>query len=208
MLAPDPVSGTVAKLVDFGLHKVIDDRIQKVVKRVVSEANMSLGRFRGLGGGMGLKPPVLVEEPEEDELEEELARQRMAAAAAANAAVAAAAATAAVAAAAAAGVSNNGMSCAGPSMSPSSSSRFAAGGKSAFVGASEAVVMGMGSVSMATNRDGEELQNSGDLQSTLSQHPSLSTTSTPACGSLLSPLSTDSSDELRSVSHSLVTDHA
>lgn len=72
MLAPDPVTGTVAKLVDFGLHKVIDDRIQKVVKRVVSEANMGLTRFRGLGGIQ--HQPV---HEEVDELEEELAHQRM-----------------------------------------------------------------------------------------------------------------------------------
>lgn len=41
--------GVVAKLVDFGLHKVIDDRIKKVVKRVISEAN--------LGGRLGLGRP-------------------------------------------------------------------------------------------------------------------------------------------------------
>ena len=46
-----------AKLVDFGLHKVIDDRIKKVVKRVISEANlggrMGLGRLRPHTGGRG-----------------------------------------------------------------------------------------------------------------------------------------------------------
>jgi serine/threonine protein kinase len=61
----------VAKLVDFGLHKVIDDRIKKVVKRVVSEA------FIG-GSRMGLRGrPAAVEEAEEDdELEMALAEQR------------------------------------------------------------------------------------------------------------------------------------
>lgn len=61
---------SVAKLVDFGLHKVIDDRIQKVVKRVVSEAN--------IGGGFG-RNRVELEEDEDDELTVALAQQREAA---------------------------------------------------------------------------------------------------------------------------------
>lgn len=72
MLSPEPKGGVTAKLVDFGLHKVIDDRIKKVVKRVMSEAAIggisagaggALGRSR-LGGGTGAI---------DDELEDALA---------------------------------------------------------------------------------------------------------------------------------------
>lgn len=70
MLSPEPKGGVTAKLVDFGLHKVIDDRIKKIVKRVMSEANISgpaasasLGRSR-LGGAIASI---------EDELEEAIA---------------------------------------------------------------------------------------------------------------------------------------
>ncbi|GLC50565.1 hypothetical protein PLESTB_000393900 [Pleodorina starrii] len=74
MLMPDEgPTGTVAKLVDFGLHKVIDDRIKKVVKRVMSEANM---------GGMLARRHMQQQAAEgeigeeEDELEAALAQQR------------------------------------------------------------------------------------------------------------------------------------
>ena len=70
MLAPCMGGGTIAKLVDFGLHKVIDDRIKKVVKRVVSEA--VIGRLGGLRG----KPQPIDEMEEDDELEVALAEQR------------------------------------------------------------------------------------------------------------------------------------
>ncbi|KAG2493506.1 hypothetical protein HYH03_008322 [Edaphochlamys debaryana] len=75
MLMPDEggPTGTIAKLVDFGLHKVIDDRIKKVVKRVMSEANM---------GGMLARRHMQQQQAqgevgeEEDELEAALAQQR------------------------------------------------------------------------------------------------------------------------------------
>ncbi|GFR48469.1 hypothetical protein Agub_g10160, partial [Astrephomene gubernaculifera] len=69
-------SGTVAKLVDFGLHKVIDDRIKKVVKRVMSEANMGGGGL--LARRLGHQQAADAELPgeEEDELEAALAAQR------------------------------------------------------------------------------------------------------------------------------------
>ncbi|KAG2437945.1 hypothetical protein HXX76_005561 [Chlamydomonas incerta] len=74
MLMPDDgPTGTIAKLVDFGLHKVIDDRIKKVVKRVMSEANM---------GGMLARRHMQQQQAdgeageEEDELEAALAQQR------------------------------------------------------------------------------------------------------------------------------------
>ncbi|PNH05363.1 Protein sevenless [Tetrabaena socialis] len=78
MLMPDEgPTGTVAKLVDFGLHKVIDDRIKKVVKRVMSEANMG-----GLLARRHMQQQQAVDElglgvgEEEDELEAALAQQR------------------------------------------------------------------------------------------------------------------------------------
>uniref|UniRef100_A0A7S0RF21 Protein kinase domain-containing protein n=1 Tax=Chlamydomonas leiostraca TaxID=1034604 RepID=A0A7S0RF21_9CHLO len=72
MLSPE-INGVSAKLVDFGLHKVIDDRIKKVVKRVISEAN--------LGGRLGLGARARHGEENddgevEDELEAALAEQR------------------------------------------------------------------------------------------------------------------------------------
>jgi serine/threonine protein kinase len=69
MLSPEGAS--CCKLVDFGLHKVIDDRIKKVVKRVVSEAQ--IGGPRTLAGR-----PVQRDEDleEDDELEVALAEQR------------------------------------------------------------------------------------------------------------------------------------
>lgn len=67
MLMPD-ITGTVAKLVDFGLHKVIDDRIKRVVKRVMSEANMR--------GGLARYRAAADEVEEDDELEVALAQQR------------------------------------------------------------------------------------------------------------------------------------
>jgi len=73
MLSPE-ASGTIAKLVDFGLHKVIDDRIKKVVKRVVSEAN--------LGGSRLSRSRGMEEADKDDELEVALAEQRAQAAAA------------------------------------------------------------------------------------------------------------------------------
>lgn len=63
----------MCKLVDFGLHKVIDDRLQKVVKRVVSEAQLGGGLSRGGLRKAPLKPPG---EDEDDELEVALAEQR------------------------------------------------------------------------------------------------------------------------------------
>lgn len=72
MLMPD-INGIVAKLVDFGLHKVIDDRIKRVVKRVVSEANLrgGLARYKAAADH--------VDDVEDDELELALAAQRDAA---------------------------------------------------------------------------------------------------------------------------------
>lgn len=68
---PNRVSGAlIAKLVDFGLHKVIDDRIKKVVKRVVSEA------FIGAKMGLRGRPAAVEEDEEDDELETALAEQR------------------------------------------------------------------------------------------------------------------------------------
>ena len=64
--------GTIAKLVDFGLHKVIDDRIKKTIKRVASEvvigSSLGLNLHQNSGGVEG--------EEEEDELEAALAQQR------------------------------------------------------------------------------------------------------------------------------------
>ncbi len=64
-------AGTVAKLVDFGLHKVIDDHIKKVVKRVISEANLGtrLGRLRAQHEDASLDFNL------DDELEAALAEQ-------------------------------------------------------------------------------------------------------------------------------------
>ena len=62
--------GTMAKLVDFGLHKVIDDRIKKVVKRVASEA------FLGAKGLPSRRAVPVEEIDEDDELEVALAQQR------------------------------------------------------------------------------------------------------------------------------------
>ncbi len=83
-LPPCLPPGTCAKLVDFGLHKVIDERIKKVVKRVISEAGLGhrLARSRrGVGGGGGLGAlgglpgsPSAVDV--DDELEDALAQQR------------------------------------------------------------------------------------------------------------------------------------
>jgi hypothetical protein len=72
-------TGTTAKLVDFGLHKVIDDRIKKVVKRVASEAY--LGSRLGLRRVAANATEGEEEEEEgpaedEDELEVALAQQR------------------------------------------------------------------------------------------------------------------------------------
>eukprot|EP00201_Polytomella_parva_P005712 CAMPEP_0175080042 /NCGR_PEP_ID=MMETSP0052_2-20121109/25243_1 /TAXON_ID=51329 ORGANISM="Polytomella parva, Strain SAG 63-3" /NCGR_SAMPLE_ID=MMETSP0052_2 /ASSEMBLY_ACC=CAM_ASM_000194 /LENGTH=850 /DNA_ID=CAMNT_0016350609 /DNA_START=39 /DNA_END=2591 /DNA_ORIENTATION=- len=55
MLSHDVGGGTVAKLVDFGLHKVIDERIKRVVKRVVSEACIGSNDFsnRHFASAMG-----------------------------------------------------------------------------------------------------------------------------------------------------------
>jgi len=61
---------TIAKLVDFGLHKVIDDRIKKVVKRVASEA------FLGAKGMLSRRAVPVEEIDEDDELEVALAQQR------------------------------------------------------------------------------------------------------------------------------------
>lgn len=70
MLAPE-ANRVYAKLVDFGLHKVIDDRIKKVVKRVVSEVN--LGLSARLNRARAQAEDV---EEEDDELEVALAEQR------------------------------------------------------------------------------------------------------------------------------------
>ncbi len=61
----------MAKLVDFGLHKVIDDHIKKVVKRVISEANLGtrLGRLRAQHEDPSLEFDL------DDELEAALAEQ-------------------------------------------------------------------------------------------------------------------------------------
>ncbi|KAL6750465.1 kinase-like domain-containing protein [Haematococcus lacustris] len=71
MLSPEP-GGVVAKLVDFGLHKVIDDRIKKVVKRVISEAR--LGSRFNQAAAAGEDAGDCCEEG--DELEMALAEQR------------------------------------------------------------------------------------------------------------------------------------
>ncbi|MEW5302263.1 MAG: hypothetical protein WDW36_005065 [Sanguina aurantia] len=169
MLAPDPVSGTVAKLVDFGLHKVIDDRIQKVVKRVVSEANLGLTRFRGMGGNMGLRQPVRVEEEEDErQLLRRQPPQPQPPAPAARLAPALARAP-----------------------------RFAPAQGAAAAAATHAAVAGLGSVSMGTTvtREGREDAVGDEPASPTHNDPSLSTTSSPACASSLrSPLSTDSED--------------
>ncbi len=69
-------AGVCAKLVDFGLHKVIDDRIKKVVKRVISEANLG-GRLRGLRAAHAAQQTAVDEDFDpEDELEAALAEQR------------------------------------------------------------------------------------------------------------------------------------
>ncbi|KAJ9514444.1 hypothetical protein QJQ45_016183 [Haematococcus lacustris] len=65
-------AGVVAKLVDFGLHKVIDDRIKKVVKRVISEAR--LGSRFNQAAAAGEDAGDCCEEG--DELEMALAEQR------------------------------------------------------------------------------------------------------------------------------------
>eukprot|EP00798_Chlamydomonas_sp_ICE-L_P012533 gene12533-15749_t len=63
------------KLVDFGLHKVIDNRLQKVVKRVASEAVLGGGRGR-LGGPVRRANLEGSDVDEDDELEVALAEQR------------------------------------------------------------------------------------------------------------------------------------
>lgn len=88
MLMPgDGPNGIVTKLVDFGLHKVIDDRIKKVVKRVMSEACMG-GGFGGLMNRSCMHQNAAAELDEDDELEVALAEQRAKAEAAEAAAAA------------------------------------------------------------------------------------------------------------------------
>ncbi|EFJ49174.1 hypothetical protein VOLCADRAFT_90042 [Volvox carteri f. nagariensis] len=131
MLMPDEgPTGTVAKLVDFGLHKVIDDRIKKVVKRVMSEANM---------GGMLARRHMQQQAAEgeigeeEDELEAALAQQRREQAAMMMATAAGHGGAAAAAAAAA----NSGGGAGGGGGSPSGAAGGDAGSASAMPAVSE-----------------------------------------------------------------------
>eukprot|EP00955_Chlamydomonas_euryale_P053656 355557-Chlamydomonas_euryale.AAC.3 len=69
---------SVAKLVDFGLHKVIDDRIKRIVKRVASEAVLSGAHSLLNQTSTTLPQPGMEEDQEEDELEVALREQRAA----------------------------------------------------------------------------------------------------------------------------------
>jgi hypothetical protein len=68
MLSRAHAGVSVAKLVDFGLHKVIDDRIKRVVKRVASASVLGLKGLRPMAPDEGM-------EEEEDELEAALRQQ-------------------------------------------------------------------------------------------------------------------------------------
>lgn len=81
-----PSSSSTAKLVDFGLHTLVDAHTPKLVKRMFSEANVGETRVGGLRPGLtGMRPPVHKAE-DGDELEHALEQQRVGAAKTATAA--------------------------------------------------------------------------------------------------------------------------